>query len=149
MVDDRRPTNCVNCKTVTSFIENIILHYFKIPFTFSSVKKRVIGIGFITRPKYSIVCTGSLVEFFKFTINIKCWRRKIRVSLATRSLSIDWDINNMEDQNLSRKIKILIFRKRKRDIGTFKILIKARGAGRRLKHRHRHSQRFPSHKKPH
>ena len=43
-----------------SFIEHIILHFCKIPLTFSSVKERVIRIEFITRPKYAIVCTGSM-----------------------------------------------------------------------------------------
>ena len=86
MVDDRRPTDCVNCKTVISLIQNIILHSCKIPFTFSSVKERVIRIESITRPKYSIVCTGSMTEFFKFVTKSKCCRRKITVSLVTRSL---------------------------------------------------------------
>ena len=50
VVDDTRPTNCVSCRTVISFIENIILHSCKIPFIFSSVKERAIRIEFITRP---------------------------------------------------------------------------------------------------
>ena len=39
IMDDRKPSDCFNCKTVISFMKNIILLPWKIPFTFSSVKK--------------------------------------------------------------------------------------------------------------
>ena len=119
MVDYRRPNNCVNYKTVIFFIEDIFLHSWKTLFTFSSCRERVIRIDSIARPKYSIVCTVSMNDLFTLVTNpkLKCW-----------------------------KIKVLIFRWRKSDIGTFKSLIKLQGGGPRWKHRYRRFYRFPSHR---
>ena len=49
MMDDRKSTNCVNCKTAIFLIEVIILHSCEILFTFSSVREKVIRTESTTR----------------------------------------------------------------------------------------------------
>ena len=132
VMNDRRSTNCVNCRTVISFMENIILPSCQIFFTFSFVRERVICIKSITRPKYSIVFTGSMTDSFKFITNLKCESSKVIVSLTTRLFFIDWDINNMPS-----KFKFLIIRQCESDILTFKRLQKIWGAESRQNYRHR------------
>ena len=87
-VEDIRPINFVNSKTVVWGWERRFWH-FKITFSiFSSVSAKVMVWVSIFTPKNSLFCDGCFkTDFFRFMTKTRCWSRKTKVPLLIKMSS--------------------------------------------------------------
>ena len=75
--------------------------------------------SFMSKPRNSICCNRTTIDFFKLTSNPNWVRRKIVVSLLINNYSSDCGRSNMFSRYITTRVWSLL----KREIGTFKILV--------------------------
>ena len=96
-MDYIKSSDCFNCKTVISFIKNIILHPCKILFTFSSVKKESFASNLSQDLNIWLFIPVAWLTFLSL-LQITNVDEESYVSFATRNLSISWNINNISSR---------------------------------------------------